>query len=102
LVRTVFFLLFFFCFMVASSTGLCLSGNHEINMMMMMMVMKLILVVPGRPRRLAYWKQMTNTRCCIGCSSFRCVANSSTSWAAIVHARGLLSLLLLTTILKFV
>jgi len=35
LVFTVFFLLF--CrFMVASSMGLCLSGNREINMMMMM------------------------------------------------------------------
>jgi len=38
----VFFVLFFLlfcCFIVDSSTGLCLSGNREINMMMMMMIL---------------------------------------------------------------
>ena len=42
LVLTVFFRLFC-CFVIASSMGLCLSGNSEINMMMMMMMMMMMI-----------------------------------------------------------
>ena len=37
--------LLFCCFVVASSVGLCLSGNREINMMMMMMMMMIIIII---------------------------------------------------------
>jgi len=43
-------------FYVASSTGLCLSGNREINMMMMMMMMK------GRKRRVKIFQSISVNR----------------------------------------